>query len=336
MGDSFISGEAGRWNGNSLNNDGDRSMTDRAYSNGSYDPSIVYGWTATNGCHRSDVAEIETANIAVSVRSNIACSGAKAVNTWRASSGGTSLKGEIPQADRLAGVAGTRDVKMIVLSIGGNDLGFADIIKDCVTKFIGGTTSCRSYQENNVNARMPGAMANVGKTIDEIRAVMASKGYTTSNYRLILQSYPSPVPRASENRYPQTGTSRISAGCPMWDTDLNWARDILVPRLSANLRQVASNKGVEFLDLQNFLQGREVCSKTTTLNDGLQLPSSATSEWVRFVNTGILQGDQDESMHPNAYAQRALGRCLTLMAGWPPGPYTCTNSGPSIYVTRLP
>ncbi|MFG2603146.1 GDSL-type esterase/lipase family protein [Streptomyces sp. NPDC048514] len=325
MGDSFISGEAGRWAGNSLNNDGDRTLTDRAYRNGGYDPSIVYGWTATNGCHRSDVAEIQAA-ISVTVHENMACSGAKAVNTWRASSGGQSFKGEVPQADRLAALASSRNVKLIALSIGGNDLGFSDIISSCVTGFIANGSPCRAAQQSVVDARMPAAMANVSKTVDEIRSVMAGAGYSTSDYRLVLQSYPSPVPRASENRYTESGQTRTVMGCPMWDTDLNWARDSLVPRISAELKKVAVNKNIDFLDLKDAFQGKEVCSKFSSLVDATHLPSSKTSEWVRFVNSGAFQGDQAESLHPNAYGQKALGACLSAFNLMPRGRYACTNN----------
>src|SRR3712207_8980203 len=40
------------------------------------DPGRVYvGGTAENGCHRSDVAEVNSANFPVAERVNIACSG---------------------------------------------------------------------------------------------------------------------------------------------------------------------------------------------------------------------------------------------------------------------
>ena len=41
--------------------------------------------------------------------------------------------GEAPQADQLVAVAQRDAVKLVALSIGGNDLGFADIIQACAT-----------------------------------------------------------------------------------------------------------------------------------------------------------------------------------------------------------
>ena len=70
LGDSFSSGEAGRWNGNSLNIFGTRDGTDRAARCTlgifcSYDATRVYGSSYSNGCHRADVAPIKSAPIAV-------------------------------------------------------------------------------------------------------------------------------------------------------------------------------------------------------------------------------------------------------------------------------
>ncbi len=66
MGDSYISGEAGRWQGNSIDAAGSRDGTDRAWTGTGYDLSRVYlPPSDSDGCHRSDVAEIESASLAV-------------------------------------------------------------------------------------------------------------------------------------------------------------------------------------------------------------------------------------------------------------------------------
>ena len=166
MGDSYLSGEAGRWEGNSSSDWGDRRGTDRAaYRSGGwirfwrYDAGRIYGATDRNGCHRSDVAPILSSGIDVDARINLACSGAEAENLWRASSGGSSFKGEAPQADQLAAVAATHDVEMIVVSVGGNDLGFADIILDCTVRYVtsrpGGATPATGPSSVRSSATSP-------------------------------------------------------------------------------------------------------------------------------------------------------------------------------------
>ena len=130
LGDSYISGEAGRWAGNSITPTGDKDGTDRACLPAGLacqvDKTRVYErGTEDAGCHRSDVAEIRSASLPVAERVDLSCSGAVTRNIFRAASGGQGQNGEQPQADKLLPVARSKDIKLVMLSIGGNDLGFA-------------------------------------------------------------------------------------------------------------------------------------------------------------------------------------------------------------------
>ncbi|MFF4579414.1 GDSL-type esterase/lipase family protein [Streptomyces sp. NPDC001373] len=342
MGDSYISGEAGRWKGNSLTNSGSRNGTDRAWVSGStYDPAKVYGTTA-GGCDRSDSAEVLSAGAVAETAVNLACSGATSENVFRASNGGVSYKGEAPQADQLAAVAASRDVKVIALSVGGNDLGFADIIKECALDFVLWNSYCYDDQQAGVDAKIDGVMANVGKSVDEIRAVMRQAGYTDSSYRIVLQSYPSPIPRGAENRYTQSDWSRLnSGGCPFWNRDSDWARDSLVPQLANRLKQVAAAKGTQFLDLRDMMQGREVCAKASKQVTSTVPASAKTSEWARWIDNNETQGIIQESMHPNYFGQLAVGRCLALAVAQPAdSASSCKNTAggdqSGMYLTSAP
>ncbi|MFH7594258.1 GDSL-type esterase/lipase family protein [Streptomyces racemochromogenes] len=342
MGDSYISGEAGRWKGNSLTNSGSRNGTDRAWVSGStYDPAKVYGSTA-GGCDRSDSAEVLSAGAVAETAVNLACSGATSENVFRASNGGVAYKGEAPQADQLAAVAASRNVKVIALSVGGNDLGFADIIKECALDFVLWNSYCYDDQQASVDAKIDGVMADVGKSVDEIRAVMRGAGYTDSSYRIVLQSYPSPIPRGAENRYTQSDWSRLnSGGCPFWNRDSDWARDSLVPQLANRLKQVAAAKGTQFLDLRDMMQGREVCAKASKQVTSTVPASAKTSEWARWIDNNETQGLVQESMHPNHFGQLAVGRCLALAVAQPADSATsCKNTAggdqSGMYLTSAP
>ncbi|MET9465323.1 hypothetical protein ABZY44_10980 [Streptomyces sp. NPDC006544] len=328
IGDSYISGEAGRWKGNSLTNSGSRTGTDRAWVSGSsYDPGKVYGATA-GGCHRSDSAEVRSAGAVADVAVNLACSGAVSQNVFRASNGGVAFKGEAPQADQLAAVAASNNVKVIALSIGGNDLGFADIIKDCALDFVLWNSYCYDDQQEGVNEKMDAVMADVGKSVDEVRAVMRTAGYGDSSYRIVLQSYPSPIPRGAENRYTQSDWSRLNTGgCPFWNKDSDWARDSLVPQIANRLKGVAAAKGAQFLDLRDMMQGREVCAKASKQVTTSAPASAKTSEWARWIDSSETQGLIQESMHPNYFGQLAAGRCLALVVAQPAtSGFSCKNT----------
>jgi hypothetical protein len=104
LGDSFISGEGGRWLGNGSEPFGTRSGTDRAAFGCDgwvceYDPTRVYGSSDANDCHRSDVAPILSAAVPVREKVNLACSGASPRGDYvcratpgRSYAGGMSLK----------------------------------------------------------------------------------------------------------------------------------------------------------------------------------------------------------------------------------------------------
>lgn len=328
LGDSFISGEGGRWQGNSLNMTGTRDGTDRAASCWwifcSYDPTRVYGSSYSNGCHRSDVATIKSAAISVNQRINLACSGAQTDNIWRASQGGLSFKGEAPQADQLLNVAQQTNVKLVVLTISANDVGFADHVINCTASWILGLGPCNQAEQASIQAQMPAAQAGLGKAIDEVRAVMAAAGYSPSQWHFVIAGYSSPIPAAADVRY--SGSDRWwDGGCPFYNEDFDWAKKVATPYIVDSMRQVAAAKGVQFLDVRDALNGHEVCNRSSQLV-GSNGPNPATSEWVRWVNTGCCQGDAQESLHPNAYGEKALGKCVQLIYAKTGGDWSCRNT----------
>jgi hypothetical protein len=328
LGDSFTSGEGGRWNGNSLNLFGTRDGTDRAARCTlgifcSYDAHRVYGSSYDNGCHRSDVAPIKSATISVTEKINLACSGAQTKHIWRASQGGQTFKGEAPQADQLAPIAQQKNVKLILLNITANDLGFSDHVIDCTVAWTLGYT-CASQEQAEIDAGLAAAKAGLRKAVDEVRAVMAAAGYSTSQYRLLMQGYASPIPHGADIRY--SGVDKLTiGGCPFNGSDADWAKDRATPTIVDNMRAVAQEKAVQFLDVRDALNGHEVCHRSSSLVTSSG-PDSARHEWVRWLNSGCCQGDAQESLHPNAFGQRAIGRCVTLIYGHSTGNYTCRNT----------
>ena len=264
LGDSFSSGEAGRWNGNSLNIFGTRDGTDRAARCTlgifcSYDATRVYGSSYGNGCHRADVAPIKSAPISVNEKINLACSGATTTNIWRASQGGQAFKGEAPQADQLLPVAQQKNVKLVLLNISANDLGFSDHVIDCTVAWTLGFT-CNAQEQAEIVAGLPAAANGLRKAVDEVRAVMTAAGYSTSQYKFLIQGYASPIPVGANIRYPQSSWDRLTVGgCPFYDVDANWAKNTATPTIVDNMRSVAAQKGVRFLDVRDSLNGHEVC-----------------------------------------------------------------------------
>ncbi|MFJ7629200.1 GDSL-type esterase/lipase family protein [Streptomyces sp. NPDC097595] len=335
LGDSFISGEAGRWAGNSNESKNGYARTDRAWEpeTKKTDQRRVYGPSYDNGCNRSDVAEVQSLTLDVR-HLNLACSGATSTAVLLPEHGGKPFKGEPSQAGQLQKAVTGQPVRAVVVSIGGNDLGFSSIITGCASNFLKpfGGSPCAPKASQRVDERLPDVRQAAVNTLADVKSALARAGHPAGSYRLVLQSYPSPLPDAARLRYPGEKYDRLNTGgCPFFDKDLTWAHDELVPRVSTTLAGAAREAGAEFLDLSRSFEGREVCSTTTRQADLAHPPSGATSEWIRFVTSGAGQGQKQESLHPNRYGQQALGTCLTLQLQQPAADHRCTNtpgSGP--------
>src|SRR4051794_16141101 len=127
VGDSAISGEAGRWAGNT--NDSS-SKVDALGPTAYYDNATNTG-EAIPGCHRSKAAEIHIGGGVAS--KNLACSGARTYT--QPFSSGNDFKpgldfyddgaGHVGQAKALQAFASSNNVTMVVVLIGANNYGFA-------------------------------------------------------------------------------------------------------------------------------------------------------------------------------------------------------------------
>jgi lysophospholipase L1-like esterase len=333
LGDSFISGEGGRWLGNGSEPFGTRSGTDRAaYGCGAlgceYDPARVYGASEANDCHRSDVAPIESAPIAVDETVNLACSGAKARDLWAGDEGGTSHFGEPPEADQLAMVARRDDVRMVVVTVGANDVGFGELVAECALDWARSPEDeeslCHGDAEASIRGALPRATRDVTAALHGVRRVMREAGYEPSEYRLVAMGYASPFPEGRWFRYPEDGWSRLTeGGCPVWDADADWAADRATVDLDGMLESAAAATGAEYLGLTDAFDGHQLCDRRARRVGG-EGPSPLTAEWFRRLS--FAQGSTRESLHPNAYGQRVMGTCLGLLFGRERGDYACADT----------
>jgi hypothetical protein len=343
VGDSFISGEGGRWLGNGSEPFGTRSGTDRAaYGCDAlglceYDAARVYGASEENDCHRSDVAPVLSAPVPVVDRVNLACSGAKLANVWPASVGGQPHFGEPPQADQLAAVARRDEVRMVVLTAGANDVGFGGLVAGCALDWARSPEDdpvlCRGGAQADVDAALPVMERGLEKALRGLRETMAAAGYRRSDYRLLTMGYASPFPAGRWIRYPEDGWSRLNeGGCPVWNADADWAAGEGTGSIVAAMRRAAAATGAEFLDLRQALDGHQLCDRRSR-RAGSEGPSPQASEWVRRL--AFVQGSTRESLHPDAYGQRAIGACLGLVYAAPPGEYGCHDQPGRSYVGEM-
>lgn len=347
VGDSYISGEAGRWAGNTNESS---SWVDALGSTAYYDNS---GHTAEliPGCHRSQSAEVYIGGGVVG--ENLACSGAKTSSF----TSGEDFKpgidfynsgGHEGQALMLEHYAAKHNVKLVALSIGGNNYNFASIVQTCLEDWLFSPEwwpdycSEESSVTENFSAGNVTTQTNAIKgAIENIAKAMTKAGYTSSQYTILVQDYPSPIPNGSGFRYSQSGFTRQEVGgCGLWNKDANWANEHALPTIDESVFHAGEKTGltnIKYMQLSSAFNGRRLCEKGVGLleEEGLtswkQSGAVDKTEWfsqIRTVSTFYETYELQEDLHPNYWAQLGLRSCLTQAynSGTPRGG-TCAISG---------
>lgn len=344
LGDSYISGEAGRWAGSS---NADYRRADALGSHAYHDNPAGTGETIA-GCHRASSAE---AHIGGGVNGlNLACSGATT-----ATSAGSSFKpgidfyasgGNKGQALMLQEAATTRNVRMVVVSIGGNDFEFASVVQSCVVNFLTSPSWWKNYchdddsvEDNFTAANVAAVRSRVVGALRNVATAMSNAGYSTSQWTLVVQTYPSPVPNGSGIRYSESGYTRQSTGgCGLWNQDADWANSTALPTINGALLGAASDVGlpnVRTLDMTHAFDGKRLCESGVGLYEEVGLASWQSAgavdrtEWVNQIRTVTTIGDSpyyvQESLHPSYWGQLAMRNCLRqVWNGGTPRSGSCT------------
>jgi hypothetical protein len=331
VGDSYISGEAGRWAGSS---NASSSRADALGPTAYYDNAGGTG-EQINRCHRSKSAE---AYVGGGVNGlNLACSGATT-----ATSNGDNFKpgldfydngaGQVGQAKALQQFAATHNVKMVAVSIGGNDFKFASVVQSCVVDFLSSPTWWKDYCKddssvvaNFTTANVSAVRARIAGSFRNIQTAMRNAGYSDTSWTLLVQTYPSPIPRGSGIRYSESGYSRQSTGgCGFWNADADWANDYALPTINSAVSGAIADSGLpnaKKLDLSSAFNGRRLCENTVGLYEERGIANWTSpgavdqTEWVNQIRTvSTCCSDSpyyiQESLHPNYWAQLATRSCV--------------------------
>ena len=330
LGDSAISGEGGRWAGNTNN---ESWRTDALGSTAYHD---VAGAESIPGCHRSKAAQ---AFIGSGVDGfNLACSGARTSTTGTGTDEDfkpgidfySDAQGRKGQALALQQLAATRNVKAVVVMIGANNYGFAAIVQRCVTNFLTSPTWWKNYCSDDsdmtsrfTSTRIATETANVKAALLRVRDAMTNAGYNSTQYTILAQTYWSPVPRGSGIRYSESGYTRQSTGgCGVWNRDADWANDTVVNALNTTTKNAAATSGlanVKVVDMQTALNGRRLCENTVGLLEEKGVAAWTSpgavdkTEWVaqiRTTSTVFGPYQLQESSHASYWGQLAMRNCL--------------------------
>lgn len=174
---------------------------------------------------------------------NVACSGATTADILQA------RNGRAAQLDAL-----TSGTNLITVSIGGNDLGFTNIVTTCAALSQRQPTGdpCRqSFRNADGSDKLQIKIAAIKP---EIGKVVAEAKKRSPNGMVALVGYPSLVP--------DSGTSCRSARVPFADKDFAYLRDTTV-RLNNAISEQAQASGAKYIDLYTESIGHDMCATST-------------------------------------------------------------------------
>lgn len=349
VGDSYISGEAGRWAGNSNVSE---SYVDALGPTAYFDNASNTAETIPR-CHRSHSAEV---NLGGGVSGmNLSCSGAKTA-TFTDANGYfkpgldfySDAFGNQGQAGMLQAFATSHNVTMVAFSIGGNDFNFGGIVQECVSDFLttpswwptyckDGSTVGNAMSSTTVSSNT----AKMATAMQNIRTAMRNAGYADNAWTLMVQNYPSPLPTSTGFRYSQTGyTRQNTGGCGFWNADADYANGTILPTINNAVANAITQSGlgnVKTVNLASTFTGRRLCENTVGLleekgfTSWTQAGAVDGTEWVNQIRTASTATSDyyiQESLHPNYWGQLALRSCLrqAYNGGTPKGG-TCTRAG---------
>lgn len=291
MGDSFASGEG------ALNSDNYESGTDQD--------------AGGNGCRRASTAYPHLVEAEASVPGElhfVACSGARTWHMYEA-----QHATQPPQFDRAE--LGT-DVELVTLSIGGNDAGFAKILRQC----IGGIellplNDCSpdkqksEYPVQDAFARLRGEEPPHGggnpKTVP-LQSIFRQVREEAPRARVLVVGYPQFFKSGGTNFFPCSGVSK---------TDQRWINS-KVKEMNDLIREEAESLGLEFVYTSDAFEGHRLC----------EVGGGEDREWFRDIQ---LDADTDvldaASFHPDDDGHAAMHGEIMKVWNNPPAQITLTT-----------
>jgi len=334
VGDSFLSGEGGRWAGNitsrkpPLNYERVDALGPDAYHDG-------FGRERIPGCHRSESAPAYVRLPRLRGK-NLACSSA----TTRSQRGSDPFKpgldfyrdkeGNVGQLVLLRRFASDHRVSDVVVSIGGNDYDFEPIVTHCAEKFVATSGTLHDICADDPQVRRHFTRENVERVTTRItrallrvRTAMKRAGYGLRDYEIVVQNYPSPLPPGRKIRYAENQVRRGAVGgCPFFDEDADAAQSLMLDTINGSVRRAMRRTdlpNIQLMDLSRAYVGSRLCERGAHQIQGTDLATwrerGAVNklEWVNMVYVPPMHPAPwhiKESIHPNYWGQLAMRSCV--------------------------
>lgn len=210
---------------------------------------------------------------------DVSCSGAKT----RDFSAPQNVQGgpNPPQYDALEA-----DTQLVTVGIGGNDIGFGEIVRACVSPTPFGTP-CRDRYTHGDHDELAARIDDLGGRLDDVLAEVHRRA---PDARVLLVGYPSILPAEGPGCYPVV---------PYTAGDVEYLRGVL-SHLNETIADAASGGDATYVDTATPTVGHDVCTPPGT-------------RWIE----GIVPTAPAAPVHPNALGAAALSRAVLATLGVP-------------------
>jgi lysophospholipase L1-like esterase len=252
-----------------------------SYASGEGAPPFAEGTSIANvnECHRSLAAGsrvVAASPDTPALASHVACSGATTIEL------DTGMWNEVGQYEQLDDT-----VSLVTISIGGNDVGFAPHLTECIIRGFTFRT-CHGQLDDIVTD----AIVELEATLREVHSEIRRRA---PGARILVQGYP--------RFFTEEGTRRLCEGVRR--ADQRWMNEKL-RQLNEVSSLAAHARTAQFVDVYDLYDGDELCSSL--------IGTSSSMNGIRPFNIV-------HSFHPTSEGQRLLGEALLgalgeTTAGW--------------------
>ena len=233
-----------------------------SYASGEGNPDIHQKWsgpTISSGpkwvdrrCHRSAFAgpakaalEIEQRDPRTSVTFlSFACSGATVWKGLIGSYAGVEPEGHdelLPQLDQVVTAVGDRQIDALVISIGGNDIGFADIARTCIINDAEAATDLakKICRDTDLSAHVSAKIGDLATVYDNLEHGIRKRNLRVAN--VFITEYPDPTHADSGDTCGMHSGRRLLLTVHHRSAD--WARDDVLGKLNQAIKDAAAKHG---------------------------------------------------------------------------------------------
>jgi flagellar hook assembly protein FlgD/PKD repeat protein len=262
------------------------------------------------GCHRSGTGSFASQlkashpTLAPGTVKFAACSGAVVKDFLDVN---TANPGEPAQLSQLEGT----NVDLLSFSVGGNDVGFARILEDCIDTALGWSSDCPTQDSGNgqtINERAISDVLALGPKLRLLyHEILERTTYSTPN-RVVVVGYPQIFSNdagggCSRPAKQEDGTDASKLRWGLTPSEVTWLAN-MTTSLNDLIEYEALRAGFLFADVEHALDGHDACSSAPWVH-GVTLKTHYLRAWAHHV-APLSQW----SFHPTRAGQGAIANVV--------------------------